>query len=86
MLINYEEYKCLNKIDYNKPIVDLKETSRYARKKLFEITKKDGYWDISKNIYEKHGSRRTNFRKRSNSKKIKISPNKLKQFELNLKI
>ena len=45
-----------------------------------EITKKDGYWDISKEIYLKHGSRKR-LRKNTNNKKI---VSKEIQCELNL--
>ena len=86
LMDNYEEYKILNKINYNNPIVNIKETSSYARKRLYEITQKEGYWDISKNIFKKHGSRKSNFRKREKSKKLKKDPNNPYQFELNLKI
>ena len=84
LIVNYEEYKNLNKINYNNPIVDIKETSRSARKKLYKITQKEGYWDISKNVYKKHGSRKSNFRKRIKSKKQKKDQKNLHQFELNL--
>ena len=86
LIVNYEEYKNLNNINYNNPIVDIKETSRSARKRLYKITQIEGYWDISKNIYKKHGSRKSNFRKRIKSKKQKKNQTNLHQFELNLKI
>jgi len=86
LIVNYEEYKNSNKINYNNPIVNIKDTSRYARKRLYEITKIDGYWDISKIIYKKHGSRKSNFIKREKSKKLKKDQINLHQFELDLKI
>ena len=86
LIVNYEEYKNLNKINYNNPIVDIKETSRSARKKLYKITQKEGYWDISKNVYKKHGSRKSNLRKSIKSKKRKKDQKDLHQFELNLEI
>ena len=43
---------------YIKPIVDILQTTKIARKKIKEITQKEGYWDISKKIYLKHGSRK----------------------------
>ena len=86
LIVNYEEYKNLNKINYNNPIVDIKETSRSARKKLYKITQKEGYWDISKNVYKKHGSRKSNLRKRIKSKMRKKDQKDLHQFELNLEI
>ena len=86
LIVNYEEYKNSNKINYNNPIVDIKETSRSARKKLYKITQKEGYWDISKNVYKKHGSRKSNLRKRIKSKMRKKDQKDLHQFELNLEI
>ena len=86
LIVNYEEYKNLNKINYNNPIVDIKETSRSARERLYKITQIEGYWDISKNVYKKHGSRKSNFRKRIKSKKQKKDQKNLYQFELNLEI
>ena len=86
LIVNYEEYKNLNKINYNNPIVDIKETSRSAREKLYKITQKEGYWDISKNVYKKHGSRKSNLRKRIKSKMRKKDQKDLHQFELNLEI
>ncbi len=86
LIVNYEEYKNLNKINYNNPIVDIKETSRSARKRLYKITQIEGYWDISKNVYKKHGSRKSNLRKRIKSKKRKKDQKDLHQFELNLEI
>ena len=73
-----------NKIEFNyaKPIVDLKLTSKKARKSLFQISLKDGYWDVSKLIYAKHGSRKSNFKSKVKRKIIK-KPS-FKQFELNL--
>ena len=44
---------------YAKPIIDLLQTTKIARKKIQEITQKEGYWDISKEIYLKHGSRKS---------------------------
>ena len=86
LIVNYEEYKNLNKINYNNPIVDIKETSRSARKRLNKITQIEGYWDISKNVYKKHGSRKSNFRKRIQSKKQKKELKNTHQFELNFEI
>ena len=86
LIVNYEEYKNLNKINYNNPIVDIKETSRSARERLYKITQIEGYWDISKNVYKKHGSRKSNLRKRIKSKMRKKDQKDLHQFELNLEI
>ena len=56
--------------------------TKTAKKKIQEITKKDGYWDISKEIYLKHGSRKR-LRKNINNKKI-VSKEKEIQYELKL--
>jgi len=77
---NNEEY---SKLEYIKPIVDISKTSREAREKIQEITQKKGYWDISKKIYLKHGSRK----KTVINKRPKKSNNKKQiQYELNLRI
>ena len=77
---NCEEYA---KIDYIKPIVDITKTSKEARKNILEITQKDGYWDLSKKIYLKHGSRK----KSTLNRRPKISTHKKQkeiQYELNI--
>ena len=77
---NSEEY---SKLVYIKPIVDIHKTSREARERIQEITQKKGYWDISKKIYLKHGSRK----KTAINKRPKKSNNKKQiQYELNLGI
>ncbi len=75
---NSEEYA---KLDYIKPIVDIHKTSREARQKIKEITQKKGYWDISKKIYLKHGSRK---KTAINRIPKKVTNKKLIQYELNL--
>ena len=71
--------------EYIKPIIDLSRTTRNARNKIKEITQKDGYWDISKEIYLKHGSRRNPLSKRKKyPRKINLKKNKELQYELNL--
>jgi len=77
---NNEEY---SKLDYIKPIVDISKTSREAREKIQEITQKKGYWDISKKIYLKHGSRK---KTEINKRPKKSNNNKQIQYELNLGI
>ena len=73
--------------EYAKPIIDLSKTTKIARKKIQEITQKDGYWDISKEVYLKHGSRRTPLIKRKNHpKKINVKSKSNLQFELNLEL
>ncbi len=71
-------------LNYVKPIIDLKHTLIEARKALFQISSKEGYWDISKMIYEKHGSRKSIVKKKVKRMMKKKSPNK--QFELNLNL
>ena len=78
---NKEEY---SKSEYIKPIVDIFLTTKIARKKIKEITQKEGYLDISKNIYLKHGSRKKSVKNRSNnSKKINLKEEK-PQYQLKL--
>jgi len=70
-------------LKYIKPIVDIFKTSRESRRKIQEITQKQGYWDISKKIYLKHGSRKKsaiNKRPKKNNHKKQI------QNQLNLGI
>ena len=76
---NQEEYEQIN---YIRPIIDIPNSTKTAKKKIQEITKKDGYWDISEEIYLKHGSRKR-LRKNINYKKI-VSKKKEKQYELKL--
>jgi len=76
---NKEEY---GQINYIRPIIDIPNSTKAAKKKIQEITKKDGYWDISEEIYFKHGSRKR-LRKNINNKKI-VSKEKGKQYELKL--
>ena len=76
---NQEEYEQIN---YIRPIIDIPNSTKTAKKKIQEITKKDGYWDISKEIYLKHGSRKR-LRKNINNKK-NVSKEKEKQYELKL--
>ena len=55
--------------------------------KIQEITQKDGYWDISKEIYLKHGSRRKPLIKRKNlCKKKNFKPKEERQYESNLEL
>ncbi len=70
---------------YTKPIVDLLQTTKLARKKIKEITQIEGYWDISKGVYLKHGSRRKPLIKRKNfPKKRHLKHKEEHQFELNI--
>ena len=76
---NQEVYEQIN---YIRPIIDIPNSTKTAKKKIEEITKKDGYWDISKEIYLKHGSRKR-LRKNINNKKT-VFKKKEKQYELKL--
>ena len=71
-------------INYIRPIIDIPNSTKIAKKKIQEIIKKSGYWDISKEIYLKHGSRKRD-RKNINNKKI-VSKKKEIQYELKLDI
>ena len=51
------------------------------------MTQIDGYWDISKEVYLKHGSRRTSLiKKKNHPKKINIKSKGDLQYELNLEL
>ena len=72
---------------YTKPIIDLLHSTKIARKKIQEITHQKGYWDISKEVYLKHGSRRKPLIKRKNIPKKKDFKTKEEhQYELNLEL
>ena len=83
LINNSKDYESLKETNYVKPIVELISSSKKARKYFHEISKRQGYWEISKKIYEKHGSRKSSIRKKSrNLKKEKAI---FSQIELNLK-
>tara|TARA_B100000575_G_scaffold291206_1_gene296538 strand:- start:301 stop:1800 length:1500 start_codon:yes stop_codon:yes gene_type:complete len=84
LIIDNSEYNLIKTSRYINPIVDIKESSKKARKTLYEISLKKGYWDISKLIYEKHGSRKS-LNKRKSYKKTKANTIH-KQIELNINI
>ena len=44
--------------DYIPPIVDLKESSKYARDKIWSIRKDQEFKNIARTVYLKHGSRK----------------------------
>ena len=71
-------------LNYVKPIIDLNNSSKYARKLLFQISLKEGYSNISKRIYERHGSRKSKFKRKERKIINKKSSNK--QFELDLNL
>ncbi len=83
LIKNFDNYYSYT-VNYVKPIVDLKLSSIYARRSLFQISQKEGYWSISKLIYEKHGSRKSTYK--SKAKKIKNKKTLNKQFELDLNL
>ena len=83
LINNFDIYNYLT-INYFKPIVDLKITSKDARKSLFQISQKKGYWNISKVIYAKHGSRKSLTKRKT--KKILNKKSTNIQFELELNI
>ena len=83
LIKDFDIYK-YQSFHYVKPIIDLKHTSQHARKSLFEISLKEGYWNISKLIYEKHGSRKTSLKRKVKKKINKKCSNK--QFELDLNL
>ena len=83
LINNFEIYNSLT-LNYVKPIIDLKLTSKEARKLLFQISLKEGYWNISQMIYQKHGSRKSTSRRKTKKMMNKKSSNK--QIELNLNL
>ncbi len=83
LLDNLDSKKIMN-INYLNPIIDLKITSKKAREILFKISLKEGYRDISKIIYAKHGSRKS--RSIRKTKKKVINKSLSKQFELDLSL
>ena len=72
--------------DYVKPIIDIRETTIKAKKKIQEITKEEGYWAISKEIYLKHGSRKINSKNKRTLSNSKNTKEKGIQYELKLKL
>ena len=59
--MNLEEqtkYSCILGKHYPLPIVDHKEAVRMARDKISKVRKDDNYKSKSKNVYNKHGSRK----------------------------
>ena len=43
--------------EFQKEIINVKETAQYARKKIFDIRKSQEHKILAKNVYLKHGSR-----------------------------
>ena len=59
--MNLEEqtkYSCILGKHYPLPIVDHKEAVRMAREEISKVRKDDNYKSKSKNVYNKHGSRK----------------------------
>ena len=86
LIIDPNKYEYLNATNYLKPIVDIKYTTIKARQTIKQIIQKEGYFQISKKIYEKHGSRRNPFRKRKKLLNSDKPSKKIIQMELNLNI
>ena len=52
------KYCCILGQHYPLPIVDHKEAVRMAREKISKVRKENNYKSKSKNVYNKHGSRK----------------------------
>tara|TARA_B100001115_G_C15656207_1_gene316357 strand:- start:281 stop:697 length:417 start_codon:yes stop_codon:yes gene_type:complete len=89
LMNNLNNSNYLKNTNYLKPITNILESTREARKKISQITKKEGYWEISKKIYIKHGSRKSSHRKKikTSKRKKRLDPFSLdKQLILDLRI
>ena len=87
LMNNLSDLGELKNTNYIKPIVNIIESSRDARRKIGQITRKEGYGDISKIIYRKHGSRKNNLKRRTTSKsKVKTIKSKVEDTQLSLNI
>ena len=53
------ESSCRIGRDYPLPIVDHKEAITFARSKFAELRKRDDYWEASRVVLERHGSRKS---------------------------
>ena len=84
LIYNKANFKSLEGSNYFNPVISIIESSKKARRKLFEISSKDGYSVISKEIYSKHGSRKSSQFRKKKSRKTKKLSNFIKQYELNL--
>ena len=73
LIIDQEKHIHLQSTNYLNPIIDIKKTTKDAKDKIKIIMQKQGYFEISKKIYLKHGSRKNAF---SNRKKLFNSNNK----------
>ncbi|MDC6451383.1 deoxyribodipyrimidine photo-lyase [Alphaproteobacteria bacterium] len=71
-LNNQKSFKCIIGKDYPTPIVDHTISIKYARLRIAEIFKKNGYKDNSKAIFEKLGSRKRNKAKKKNNLQLKL--------------
>ena len=67
-LINQNSFKCIIGENYPAPIVDHSISIKYARSRIAEILKKNGYKDNSKEVFKKLGSRKKN----KGTKKINV--------------
>ena len=71
-LNNQKSFKCIIGKDYPTPIVDHTISIKYARLRIAEIFKNNGYKDNSKAIFEKLGSRKRNKAKKKNNLQLKL--------------
>ena len=71
-LINQKSFECIIGKDYPTPIVDHTISIKYARSRIAEIFKKNGYKDNSKAIFKKLGSRKRNKAIKKNNLQLKL--------------
>ena len=81
-----EKYDQLQITNYLKPIIDIKKTTKEAKDKIKKIMQKEGYYELSKRIYIKHGSRKNSFSNRKKSYSINNKNQKTIQKVLDLGI
>ena len=75
-------YNCRLGGDYPFLIVDHKEAVRHARSKFSELRRRDDYWEASRAVMEKHGSRKTR-ENRNQPKRAKTKKDPQTEFQLN---
>ena len=57
--------------DYPNPIVNESEARKFASKEIYKLRKSSKHFEEAKSIYIKHGSRKAEFKKGINKKKVK---------------
>lgn len=67
--------------DYPLPIVDHKEAVKFARARFAELRKRDDYWESSREVMQRHGSR-----KGSGNRNRPTRPNKQTENQLEIKL